>query len=230
LRRCLAVISFVLCLPSLFLSVILLKDFVRIHRGQFYYFNYPYGTRLMLWAAVTALLAGLAAHTFFRRSYYGVLPALAIIIGLLTIHITPDLVPTVSMLSTNVKQLGHAEKALSDWDETHGRFPANRDELREALARVLAEPSHFSFGNTTVVCKYELISEAVAASLKTAITQPCVLIYAVRADYREYWLTETTLEKPTSGGVVVATGIANQPFIVHRTHLNPGEGHWPHFE
>jgi hypothetical protein len=230
LRRCLAVLSFVLCLPSPFLSVTLLKDFLRVHRGEFYHFDYPYGTQFVLWAAIATLIAGLAVYTFFRRSYYGVLPAFAIIVGLLTVHIIPDLAPSVPMLSSIVKQLGHTEKALSDWDETHGRFPGNQDELREALTQVLAEPSHFSLGDTPVVCRIELLRNAVSAPVKTTVTQPCVLIYAVRADCAEYWLTATTLEKPTSGRVIVATGIADEPFVVHRTHLKPGEGHWPHFE
>lgn len=213
----------------MFLSATLLRDFVRIHSREFYHFDYPYGTQFIVWAAITALLAGLAAYTFFRRSYYGVLQALAIMVGLLAVHITPDLVPRVSMLSTTVKQLGHAERALSDWDEAHGRFPGNQDELREALTRVLAEPSHFSLGRVPVVCKLELLPNAVSASVKTQ-SQPCMLIYAVRADCEEYWLTGTTLEKPTSGRVVVATEIGDELFVVHRTHLKPGEGHWPHFE
>lgn len=230
LRRCLAVFAFVLCLPSLFLSATLLKDFVRIHREQSYHFDYAYGAQFVLWAAVAMLVAGLAAYSFARRSYYGLLPALAIIVGLVTVHLTPDLVPGVPMLSATLRQLGHAEKALSDWDEAHGRFPGNQDELREALARVLAEPSHFSLGNTPVVCKVELLRNAVSASVTTSATQPCVLIYAVRADGSEYWLTGTTLENPTESRVVLSTGIGNEPIIVHRTHLKPGEGHWPHFE
>jgi len=92
-RRSLAVISFVRCLPSLFLSVTLLRDFVRIYREQSYHFDYAYGTQFVLWASVASLLAGLAVYTFVRRSYYGLIPVFAIIVGLGTVHVTPDLVP-----------------------------------------------------------------------------------------------------------------------------------------
>jgi len=230
LRRCLAVITFVLCLPSLFLSTTLLRDFVRIHLEQSYHFDYPYGAHFLLWAAIAFLLAGVAAYSFIRRSYYGLLSTFAVIVGLLTVHVAPDFVPSVPMLSVTLRQLGHAEKALSDWDEAHGRFPGTQDEMRQALGPVLAEPSHFLLGTTPVTCKAELVPDAVSASVKATAAQPCVLIYAVRTGCGEYWLTETTLERPTLARVIIATGIADQPFVVHRTHLKPGEGHWPHFE
>jgi hypothetical protein len=209
----------------------LLKGFVRIHSEQSYHFDYAYGTQFVLWAAIATLLVGLSAYTFFRRSFYGVLPALAIMGGLVTAHVGADMLPSVFMMSSTTHQLGHAEKALSDWDETHGRFPGNETELREALARVLAEPSHFSWGKTPVVCKVEMVRNAVSASDETTATQPGMLIYAVRQDSAEYWLTVTTLEGPTSSRIVVygVAGLYN-PMIVHRTHLKPGEGHWPHFE
>lgn len=229
LRRCLAVVSFVLCLPSLLLSATLLKDFLRIHRTEFYHFDYAYGTQFALWAAIAALLAGLAVYTFARRSYYGVLPAIAIMVGLVTVHLAPDMDPRVSMLSTTLIRLGHAEKALSDWDETHGRFPGDEDELREALTRVLEEPSHFSVGKTPVVCKFELLSNAVSASVRATVTQPCADLCS-QGGLRGILADRNHAREPTSGRVIVATGIGDEPFVVHRTHLKPGEGYWPHFE
>jgi hypothetical protein len=63
---------------------------------------------------------------------------------------------------------------------------------------------------------------------------PGTIVYAVSSDYKDYWLTMTTIRNPAGGPVEwehVAGLFEREPiWVMHRKRRNPGEGYYPFIE
>ena len=83
--------------------------------------------------------------------------------------------------------LGHADHSLSDWDETHSRFPSDEQELREALAiRPLREPAVFFVGSHAIPYDTRIVTNAIGPALEPVPPKPGTIVYAVTSDQKEY--------------------------------------------
>ena len=139
------------------------------------------------------------------------------------------------MAGANQKILGHADHSLSDWDEAHGRFPSSEEELRKALAvRPLQERAIYFREGKPISYDVRIVTNATGPSLETVPPDPGTVVYAVSSDYKEYWLTITTLRNP-AGGPVALEHIAGlfeiEPiWVMNRKHHNSGEGYQPFIE
>jgi hypothetical protein len=142
----------------------------------------------------------------------------------------PDVGPRLDMAGGVQKLLGHADHSLSDWDEAHGRFPSDEEELRMALSiRPLRESAIFFLHGHPIPYDVRVRADATGPSLETAPSNPGTIIYAVTSDHKEYWLTITSLRNPAGGPVTlehVAGLFEMEPiWVMHRKHHNPGEGY-----
>ena len=77
-------------------------------------------------------------------------------------------------------------------------------------------------------------TNAIGPSEEGVPPNPGTVIYAVSSDFKEYWLTMTTLRNPV-GGPVALEHIGGQfdwapIWVMHRKHRNPGEGYYPFIE
>ena len=149
--------------------------------------------------------------------------------------ILPDVGPRIDMADAVQRLLGHADHSLSEWDEAHGRFPSDEQELRTALSgRPLRESAIFFVHGNPIPYDVRIRTDATGPSLETVPSNPGTVIYAVTSDYKEYWLTITSLRNPV-GGPVTLEHIAGlfelEPiWVMHRKHHNPGEGYYPFIE
>jgi hypothetical protein len=141
----------------------------------------------------------------------------------------PNVGPRLEMLSAVQRLLGHADHSLSDWDDSHGRFPSNENELRAALSfRPLRESPIFFLHGNPISYDVRIRTDATGPLMETVPSNPGTVIYAVTSDSKEYWLTITSLRSPVGGAVALehVAGLEVEPiWIMHRKHRNPGEGY-----
>ncbi|HYL86708.1 MAG TPA: hypothetical protein VE263_20955 [Candidatus Angelobacter sp.] len=139
------------------------------------------------------------------------------------------------MAEANQRILGHADHSLSDWDEVHGKFPSDEAELRKALAvRPLQEPAIYFRRGSPIPYDVQIVASASGPSEGVVPPNPGIVVYAVSSDYKEYWLTMTSLQNPAVGPVAwehIAGLFKIEPiWVMHRNHHNPGEGYQPFIE
>jgi hypothetical protein len=158
----------------------------------------------------------------------------ALIIGLGCMVALPEVSPLVDMAGAVRRLLGHADQSLSNWDEMHGKFPTDEEELRKAMAlRPLLEPAIFFLDGKAIPYDVRIITNASGPSVESVPPSAGTIIYVVSADYKEYWLTITTLHNPIGGPVELEhiAGFEQEPiWVMNRKHHNPGEGYQPFFE
>ena len=165
-----------------------------------------------------------------RRGRFCVLASVAsFFLGIWCMVALPNIGPRLEMASAVQRLLGHADHSLSDWDEAHGRFPSDEEELRAALSgRPLRESSIFFLHGNPISYDVRIRTDATGPSLETVPSNPGTVIYAVTSDYKEYWLTITSLRNPAGGQVALehVAGLKVEPiWVMHRKHRNPGEGY-----
>ena len=230
-----AVIGILSNLPAMLFGLSLLWNWIRLHASGSAYFHYSYFHYAVLWFLVSTLGMAAAAITIWKQNTYDIFPALSVIVGLICMVALPNVSPRLDLAGGTTKLIGHADHSLSDWDESHGRFPSDERELRDALAvRPLSEPAIFFRDGKPIPYDVKVLTNAVAPKLELMPPNPGTIVYAVNSDYKEYWLVISTLQTPV-GGPVVLHHIAGdfetgQILVLNRRHHNPGEGYQPFME
>lgn len=221
-------------LPALIIGFSFLLDWVRLHMLDGPHFRWHY-----LGAAAICLLfsgfgLGLAVKAMFRKNFRVLSSVGALIIGLGCMVALPEVSPRVDMAGAVQKLLGHADQSLSKWDEMHGQFPTTEEELRKAMAlRPLSEPTIFFLDGKAIPYDVRITTNASGPSFESVPPNAGTIVYAVSADYKEYWLTITTLRNPIDGPVALEhiAGFEQEPiWVMNRKHHNLGEGHKPFIE
>jgi hypothetical protein len=218
-------------LPALVTGFSLLRDWIRLHLHLWDspYFKWPYLSMGLIFLLLSGFGLGVAVRAM-RRERLSVLASLAsFLLGIGCMVNLPDVGPRLDMAGAVQRLLGHADHSLSDWDEAHGRFPSDEDELRTALSRrpLRESPIFFLHGNP-ISYDVRIRTDATGPSLETVPSNPGTVIYAVTSDYEEYWLTITSLRNPVGGPVALEhiAGLEGEPiWVMHRKHRNPGEGY-----
>ena len=177
----------------------------------------------------------MAARAIWRRSFCVLASIVSLVFGLAGMLVLPDVGPRLEMADAIQRLLGQADYSLSDWDEVRGRFPSDEQELREALAvRPLHEPAVFFLQSKAIPYDVRIITNATGPVLNIVPPNPGTVVYSVSSDYKEYWLTITTLRDPVGGPVAlehIAGYYEQEPiWVMNRKHHNPGEGYKPFIE
>jgi hypothetical protein len=222
-------------LPALVTGFSLLRDSLRLHTSHGPYFNWPYLATASICLLFSALGLSMAIRAIWQQNFRILSSIVSLVLGLGCMVTLPNIGPRVDMAGAIQRLLGHADHSLSDWDEAHGRFPSNEEELRKALAlRPLQEPAIFSLHGNPIPYNVRMVTNATGPSLETVPSNPGTVIYAVSSDYKEYWLTITTLRDPVAGPVAlehIAGLFELEPiWVMNRKHHNPGEGYQPFIE
>jgi hypothetical protein len=222
-------------LPALVLGFSFLWNWVRVHTTDGPYFRWPYLVAGVICLLLSVLGLRLAAQAIWRKKFCVIASVASLFIGLACAVTLPNIGPRLSMADANQKILGHADHSLSDWDETHGKFPDSEEELRKALAlRPLREPAIYFQHGKPVSYDVRIVTNATGPSQGAVPPNPGTIVYSVSSDYQNYWLTMTTIRKP-AGGPVAWEHIAGlfdlEPiWVMHRKHHNDGEGYQPFIE
>lgn len=230
-----AVLGILANLPGMILGGSLLGSYIRLRVSGAPYFKYEYLPHAVLWLLVSALGIAAAGVTIWRRSSYDFFPVFSLIVGFVCLIVLPNASPRFDQAEATTKLLGHADHSLSDWDESHGMFPSNERELREALAlRPLREHAIFFRNGNPIPYDVRVITNAVGPVLEPLPPDPGTVIYAVSSDQKEYWLVVTTLRNPVGGPVLVHHAAsdydAGEALVMNRKHHSPGERYQPFIE
>jgi hypothetical protein len=222
-------------IPALVLGSRFLFDWVRSRVSGGPYFKWSYLATATICLLFSGMGWGVAAKAIWGKSFHLLAAVATLFIGLGCMVILPNVGPRLDLASAVQKILGHADHSLADWDELHGRFPSNEEEVREAMKfRPLRESKIFFLHGKAIPYDVRILTNATGPSLETVPSNPGTIIYAVSSDYKEYWLTITTLRNPV-GGPVALEHIAGlfdlEPiWVMNRKHRNPGEGYQPFLE
>jgi len=222
-------------LPALVTGFSLLRDWVRLQTWDGPYFKWQYLSTASICFLLSGLGLGIAIRAIRRQRFCVLASVVSFFLGLGCMVILPNVGPRLDMAGAIQRLLGHADHSLSDWDEAHGRFPSNEVELRAALAqRPLRESAIFFVHGNPIPYDVRIVTDATGPSIVPVPPNPGTVIYAVSSDYKEYWLTITSLRNPAVGPVVlehVAGLFELEPiWVMHRKHHNPGEGYQPFIE
>jgi hypothetical protein len=222
-------------LPALVLGLSFLWDWLRVYSSHGPYFRWSYLIVGLVCLLLSGSGLGLAARAIWRKSFCVIASVASLVLGLGCAVILPNVGPQLDMAGANQRFLGLADHSLSDWDEKHGKFPANEEELREALAlRPLQEPAIYFQQGKPIPYDVRIVMNAAGPSVGVVPPNPGTVVYAVSPDYKEYWLTMTTLRYPVGGPVTwehIAGLFDREPiWVMHRRHHNPGEGYQPFIE
>jgi hypothetical protein len=222
-------------LPALVIGLSFLRDWIQLLTWDGPYFRWHY----LLTASICLLISGfglaLAVQAMRRDWLCGFASIASLFLGLACMVALPEVGPRLDMSHAVTKLLGHADHSLSDWDEAHGRFPSDEKELRMALsARPLRESAIFFVHGEPIAYDVQIRADATGPSLETVPPNPGTVIYAVASDYKEYWLTITSLRNSVGGPVRlehVPGDFEREPvWVLYRKHHNPGEGHYGFLE
>lgn len=221
--------------PALVLGLSFLWKWIEVHSSHGPYFRWPYLVAALTCVVLSGLGFGFAIRAIWGKRFRIAASVASLFLGLGCAAVLPNVGPQLDMAGANQRILGHADHGLSDWDEAHGRFPTNEDELRKALAvRPLQESAIYFRGGKPIPYDVQIETSAAGPYEGTVPSNPGTVVYAVSADCKEYWLTMTTLKNPAVGPVVwehVAGLFQLEPiWVMHRKHHNPGEGYQPFIE
>jgi hypothetical protein len=222
-------------LPALVRGFSFLWEWVRVQTSNGPYFHWPYLVAGSIFVLFSTLGLGLAARAFWGKSFRILASVASLLLGLGCAVELPEVDPKVAMSGATQRILGHADHSLSDWDEEHGTFPSNEGDLRKALAvRPLKEPAIYLQHRNPIPYDIRMLTNATGPSAGAVPSTPGTVVYAVSSNYKDYWLTMTTLSDPVAGAVAwehVAGLNEREPiWAIHRKHHNPGEGYQPFIE
>lgn len=214
-------------LPALVLGSSFLWTWVRVQTSDGPYFRWPYLVAGLACALLSALGLGLTARAVWGKRFRVILSVASLLLGLMCAVELPEVSPQAAMSGGNLRVLGHADHSLSDWDEVHGTFPSNEEDPHKALAvRPLGETAIYLRQGKPIPYDVRIVTNATGPSTVAMPATPGTVVYAVSSDYRDYWLTMTTLTNPGVGPVAWAALTQREPILVmHRKHHNPGEGY-----
>jgi len=209
IRVALTIFFGLFALPALIFGLYLVACLLRIHTTSFYYVEYPY---LAVASAFIALGAGIlycAMYGAWRRSFYGVLFAVGVILGLATTVYIPDGIPHVdrSMIG-DFNYMSRVRSFLGVWHDANHRFPKDEAEFLDAMKKgpeawqnrisTLPVQSFYSQSGHRLPYQIIVVNDASGPRLQNVSDRPGVIYYAVSSDQQQYWVTMTGLHKDMS--------------------------------
>ena len=202
-RIVLSVISGLFALPSLIFAGYLFLCWLRIRTSDVYYVDYSYGTAALMWTGFGLLGLGMTLYGILRRTYYGVLFSVPVLMGVAAMIVIPDSRPeTFRSMTADSNYLGDVGSFLNVWYGEHHAFPKDELEFRQAMRngpaalRGMASPvpaSPYKQRWSTLPYKVVVLSNASGPRLTAASERPGIIYYCVSGDLQEFWTTMTGL-------------------------------------
>jgi hypothetical protein len=189
--------------PPIGFGIYLFICWVRIHISDVYYGDSLYLLSALLWIGVGLVTCGVTWYGAWRRSFYGLILIIPLFLGLLSIHLIPNVESHVTTLVSDYNFAKNITDALQDWYEKRQEFPSSESEFWEALARgtsstiYRASPVTYSkYRQRGSLLPYLIIVSSGARGARTTDVseRPGVVYYCVSADLHEFWITMTGLE------------------------------------
>lgn len=209
LRICLSTLFGTFCLPTFGFGAYLLYCWFRIHTSDVYYTNYWYVTVALIFLGAGLLSLWAIWFGAWRRSFYGLLFGVPVLLGLAAMVFIPDMFPRGYSMVADTNYLSDVQSFFRVWYEEKHQFPANEAEFREALARgpaawqyrVRPAPSsEYRKGGKPVPYEIAVENEAIGPRLSNMSQRPGVVYYCVSRDLQEFWVTMTALQTDFSSG------------------------------
>lgn len=201
IRVAVTVILGLFSLPALMLGLYFFTCRLRIS-ANVYYVEYPYLAAAIGFIAVGAFGLFCSSYGAWRRSFYGFLFAIPVVMGLAVMVYIPDGTPHLQRsLIADTNYLSGINSSVRAWYELHRRFPSSESEFQEAL-RIGAleyrrEPLSLQsfYSQRGVRLRYQLVvvSDASGPRLDNVSERPGVIYYCVSGDQQEFWVTMTGL-------------------------------------
>jgi len=195
-----------LSLPAPIFGSYLLVCWVRIHTADVFYVDYPYLLAASVLMGIGTVGAFCSIYGVVRRSYYGFLFVVPIVLGLATLVYIPDGFPhTQRSMMDDTNSLTATGSFLRVWYESHHSFPKDKAEFRDALQtgpaawqyRVSSPPTLSDYARNGARLPYQIvvINSASGPRLTDLSKEPGVIYYCVTEDQQWFWVTMTELNK-----------------------------------
>ena len=208
-RVALTLIVGMFSLPDFIFGFYLFICWFRIHTTDVYYVEYPYMARGFLFVSIGVLSLLFTMYGAWRRSFYGLVFAIPIVSGLLTMVYIPDGRPHVTRsMAADANYLSSVSSFFRVWYAANHRFPENGAEFNDALKsgpsawqnRVKSPPQLSFYSQRGVRLPYEVIIVANASGprIDDLSSRPGVIYYCVSSDRKSFWATMTALNKDVS--------------------------------
>jgi hypothetical protein len=203
IRVALTIFFGLFALPALIFGLYLVACSIRIHTTNFYYVKYPYLALALAFIALGAGILYCVTYGAWRRSFYGLLFAVGVILRLATIVYIPDGMPHVqrSMVEDS-NYLSTAHSFFGVWHDANRRFPKGEVEFVDAMTRgpeawqnrVQSPPVLSFYSQSGHRLPYEIVvNDAAGPRLQNVSDRPGVIYYAVSSDQQHYWVTIASL-------------------------------------
>jgi hypothetical protein len=188
----LSVLLGLLSLPLIGYGCYLFACFVRIHTSNLYYTDYPYVAAGLTCLAVGLLNLWVTLHGVWRRSYYGILLAVPVIVYFAATEVIIDRTPHTAILVADTEYLSNVRYSLRDWYETNRRFPATEGEFRSAV--ISDSKSSYKQHGDRLPYEVVVLRDADGPRLTDVSPRPAVIYYSVSGNLQEFWITMTRLQ------------------------------------
>lgn len=218
----LTAIAGLLSLPAPILGSYLFCCWFRIHTADVFYVEYPYLLAAAALGSIGAFSIFCSIYGTLRRSFYGLMFLVPIVLGVATMVYIPDGTPHVQRsMMDDTNYLSATGSFLRVWYESHHRFPKNQAEFLDALRsgpaawqyRVNAPPSESDYAKGGARLPYQIIviNTASGPRLTNLSQQPGVIYYSVTDDQQQFWVTMTGLHEDVSRSATLKT-VADRPY------------------
>lgn len=220
-RAVLAIVAGLFSLPSLIFGFYFIWCSIRIHTSDVYYVEYPYLLTACVLIGIGLVSLFCVVYGIRRRSFYGVIFVIPLVLGFATLVYIPDGTPHVqrSMMDDS-NYLSAVGSFLRAFYESHQRFPKDEAEFQEALKqgptvwqfRVSSPPLESDYAKDGKRLKYEtvFIDGAVGPRLNGLTDRPGVIYYCVSADKQQFWVTMTGLYRDVAAKAALKT-VSDRP-------------------
>jgi len=216
-----ALLGVMLSLIPLSFGVGLMRDWLRVKRDPGASFNYEYLLFGMVWVLAASIGLIPVVYASFKSAPSKFLSAWAVAVGLTSAYLTPEFNPQTSMLTAATGATREIEQNLIAWDGIHGRYPMDANELADAVgSEFLSERPVFRRQGKAIPYRLRFVPNATGPYEYQDVDEPGMLVYAVSSNFREFWLTMTTLDKPVGGRTVFlrAPGAGGALWVKSRIH------------
>lgn len=203
-RVVLTVVFGLFSLPPVIFGTYLLSCWFRLHTSNLYYVDYPYVTVAFIWIGLGASCVLLTLYGAWRTSVYGLLFSFPVLCAFASMELIPNAEPHLARsMVADMKVLWHLKSLCRDWHIATHNFPANENELREAVARVpatwqagvelLLPQSYYSRRGKRLAYDTIVITNAIGPRMTEWSDRPGVIYYCVSSDLQKVWITMTAL-------------------------------------